>query len=243
MATDPIGLWGSDVFGTGRWGFFDSLRDPGGAWLSAAIQSFQQQLMELGLGNDPVRQGLYDYLAGDDGPETSMGEFNLFPEMLADSKKKCQTYFVPRNVQAAALKKLGWTLVSVTLTPDNKIAEMEMANLAFKALPSGLSLPADSRMTISGIPGGFQISVSGGTTPGSGYLSLPTNSWFAAGISYAQFSKGQFTRVNGQAAGISGTSLLGSILGVNSMISRSLNSNGDAVSGATALSAIMSTCP
>ncbi len=31
-----------------------------------------------------MQQGLYDYLVGDDGPETSIGEFNLFPQMLAD---------------------------------------------------------------------------------------------------------------------------------------------------------------
>jgi hypothetical protein len=83
-ATDPLGLlshW-SDVGGTGRWLGTDGLRDPGGAWLSAVLQSFQQQLMELGLGSNPVQQGLYNYLTDIDGPGTSVGEFNLADEML-----------------------------------------------------------------------------------------------------------------------------------------------------------------
>jgi hypothetical protein len=160
----------------------------------------------------------------------------------ANNEQKCQTYLVPKNVQAAALAKLGWTPVSVTLTPDNQLAAIEIANLAFKSLTSGLYLPADSRMTISGTPGGFQISVSGGPTPGAGYLGLPTNSWYSAGINFAQFSNGQFTNVNGQVQGITGTSLAGSLFGINSQIQSSLNGNAQAVAGAGALSTIMGVC-
>lgn len=42
IATDPLGLlshW-SDVAGTGRWGFLDGLRDPGGALFAAITQAW-----------------------------------------------------------------------------------------------------------------------------------------------------------------------------------------------------------
>ena len=54
--TDPMGLWRSDVFGSGRNG--DAFRDTGGAWFAAQIQQF---LIEAGL-NSPIQQGLTQYL-------------------------------------------------------------------------------------------------------------------------------------------------------------------------------------
>jgi RHS repeat-associated protein len=79
ISTDSLGLM-SDVVGTGKWG--EVGRDPGAAWLSSVLQSFEQQLMQLGLGTNQVQQGLYNFLTDIDGPGTSVGEFNLADQML-----------------------------------------------------------------------------------------------------------------------------------------------------------------
>ena len=57
-AVDPLGLWGSDVFGTARGGGVDPLLDPGGAWLNSQVQQF---MADAGL-LSPMQQGLYQYL-------------------------------------------------------------------------------------------------------------------------------------------------------------------------------------
>lgn len=90
---------------------------------------------------------------------------------------------------------------------------------------------------VEAAPGGFTLDVSG--TPG--YLDLPTGSWYSAGVNYAQFSNGQFTNVNGEVEGISGTGLLGSMW-VNSQIQNLLNSNQDAVDAGNALSNALDNC-
>ena len=56
VATDELGLlshW-SDVAGTGRWGFLDGLRDPGGAWFYAQTQGWA-------IAFSPMQEGLLQY--------------------------------------------------------------------------------------------------------------------------------------------------------------------------------------
>jgi RHS repeat-associated protein len=151
--------------------------------------------------------------------------------------KNNKTYRVPQQSQNSALMNLGWTVSSVTLNSNGDLTGFQIANL----MPlnfQGLQLPGNSRMTVQAAPGGFTVDVSG--TPG--YLGLPTASWYSAGVNYVQFSNGQFTNVNGQAATIPGSSLLGSLLGINSQIQNTLNNTESATSGASSLSGALANC-
>jgi hypothetical protein len=147
------------------------------------------------------------------------------------------TYQVPQQLQNAQYQQLGAAVTSVTLTANGDLAGLQIANITPLNF-QGVQLPANSRLTVEAAPGGFTLDVSG--TPG--YLDLPTGSWYSAGINYAQFSNGQFTNVNGEVEGVSGTSLLGSMLGVNSQIQNSLNNNQDAVDAGNAISNAVDNC-
>ena len=74
----------------------------------------------------------------------------------------------------------------------------------------------------------------------NGYLELPTS--FNSGVNYVQFNNGSYTNVNGEAFGISGSSTIGSMLGINSSIQNNLNSNADAVNAGNALSGAVDNC-
>ena len=151
--------------------------------------------------------------------------------------KNNKTYAIPQQWQNAALSNYGFTISSVILSATGDITGLQIANLRPLNF-QGLQLPGNSRITVQSAPGGFTLDVSGSP----GYLGLPTGSWYSAGVNYVQFSNGQFMNVNGQAATISGSSFLGSLLGINSSIQNTLNSNSDAISGANALSSALGNC-
>jgi len=68
-ATDPLGLWRSDVFGTAKFGN-DPFRDPGGAAFAAVLQQFYTQ---AGFGS-PLQEGLTSYLSSIPGYNVRGGE-------------------------------------------------------------------------------------------------------------------------------------------------------------------------
>jgi hypothetical protein len=144
---------------------------------------------------------------------------------------------VPQSWQNSALSSNGWTVTGLTLSANGNLTGFQIANLTPLNF-QGLELPGNSRLTVQTAPGGFTLDVSGGP----GYLELPTQSWYSAGVNYTQFANGQFTNVNGEAATIPGSSLLGSILGINSQIQNTLNNTLSAVGGAQALGGALANC-
>jgi hypothetical protein len=74
----------------------------------------------------------------------------------------------------------------------------------------------------------------------NGYLELPT--WYNSGVNYVQFQNGSYTNVNGEAFGISGSSTIGSMFGINSSIQDGLNNDPAAVNAGNALSNAVDNC-
>ncbi len=147
-----------------------------------------------------------------------------------------KTYGVPKDLQAQALLSTGVTLSNYTLTSAGKLAGFTVSNYS-QASFQGLTLPFDSSMSFMTAPGGFTMGVSP-----PNYLGLPNPGGPSVGVNFAQFANGAFTKVNGMWAGIPGSSWIGQKLGINENIRNALNSNPDAVSGATALGNALANC-
>jgi len=150
-----------------------------------------------------------------------------------------KTYPIPNKLQAAMLANGRTAYSSVTLTANGDLAGFEFVTLKPYSLGS-LQIPADSRVSIGVAPGGFTLDVSGG--PGSsGYMSLPTESWYSAAVNFVQFSSGAFANVNGQIT-VGGINIPGTWLGLNSDIQAGLNGNPQALQGANRLASALANC-
>ncbi len=116
-ATDPLGLWRSDVFGTAKFGN-DPFRDPGGAAFAAVLQQFYTQ---AGFGS-PLQEGLTSYLSSIPGYNVRGGElyshFGFYtpnpaydpndPDSLVGTSTSIDVDLGPVSVAANNWSLFGW---------------------------------------------------------------------------------------------------------------------------------------
>jgi RHS repeat-associated protein len=134
----------------------------------------------------------------------------------------------------SSLTKLanGLYLTSLSLTSDTKLAGFTItAVLGSNLGGTGLFLPGGSRLNVMAAPGGFNVTVTGAGPLGYLMFSTPVNS----GVNFVSFQSGSFTNVNGEIAGVTGST-------VNSIIQGGLNRSSAARQGAGMLSGALDNC-